>query len=225
MRLTIATWNINSVRLRLDNVCRFLRESRPDVLCLQETKVIDALFPRAALLDSVLRVLANLQKSGGILAILSLLIALAESVVILAQLAYRGISMAIWRLLGLLLIPLSVLVEGIHPKTAGKVLSGFFESWLDVIGKVALLLIVLSVASADAFATSVWLILPAGLLIVVLSWKFFGVLFTMVRDAVGRSWAGMIPATAGEATAPLPAAAEAARAREIDAERRRLLEE
>lgn len=48
MRLTLATWNINSVRLRIDLVERFVRAHRPDVLCLQETKVRDAEFPMAA---------------------------------------------------------------------------------------------------------------------------------------------------------------------------------
>ena len=38
MQLTVSTWNINSVRLRMDLVCRFLREYCPDVLCLQEIK-------------------------------------------------------------------------------------------------------------------------------------------------------------------------------------------
>jgi exodeoxyribonuclease III len=46
--LTISTWNINSVRLRLFNVERHLQETDPDVLCLQETKVSDAQFPAAA---------------------------------------------------------------------------------------------------------------------------------------------------------------------------------
>jgi exodeoxyribonuclease-3 len=46
--LTIATWNINSVRLRIDSVLRYLAEHGPDVLCLQETKCPDAEFPRAA---------------------------------------------------------------------------------------------------------------------------------------------------------------------------------
>ena len=46
--LRIATWNINSVRLRIAGVCRFLERWRPDVLCLQETKVQDADFPAAA---------------------------------------------------------------------------------------------------------------------------------------------------------------------------------
>jgi exodeoxyribonuclease III len=46
--LSIATWNINSVRLRQDQVLRFLAERKPDVLCLQETKCPDPLFPAAA---------------------------------------------------------------------------------------------------------------------------------------------------------------------------------
>src|SRR2546423_14361868 len=46
--IKLATWNINSVRLRARLVTRFLRVHSPDVLCLQETKVIDPLFPRAA---------------------------------------------------------------------------------------------------------------------------------------------------------------------------------
>jgi exodeoxyribonuclease III len=45
MSLTIATWNINSVRLRIANVERFLKLRKPDVLCLQETKCPDEFFP------------------------------------------------------------------------------------------------------------------------------------------------------------------------------------
>ena len=45
MRLAVTTWNINSVRLRIDQVCRFLAAARPDVLCLQETKCPDDRFP------------------------------------------------------------------------------------------------------------------------------------------------------------------------------------
>jgi exodeoxyribonuclease-3 len=48
MRLRIATWNINSVRLRIGLVERYLQESAPDVLCLQETKVSDSEFPLKA---------------------------------------------------------------------------------------------------------------------------------------------------------------------------------
>jgi exodeoxyribonuclease-3 len=46
MRLTIATWNINSVRLRIDSVAKLVKAVRPDVLCLQETKCPDDAFPR-----------------------------------------------------------------------------------------------------------------------------------------------------------------------------------
>jgi exodeoxyribonuclease-3 len=45
MPLTIATWNINSVRLRLPIVERLLKTQAPDILCLQETKCPDELFP------------------------------------------------------------------------------------------------------------------------------------------------------------------------------------
>jgi exodeoxyribonuclease III len=48
MALTVGTWNINSVRLRLDNVRRFIAETEPDVICLQETKAPDEHFPREA---------------------------------------------------------------------------------------------------------------------------------------------------------------------------------
>ncbi len=45
MRFSVTTWNINSVRLRLDLVTRYLAEEKPDVLCLQETKCPDGQFP------------------------------------------------------------------------------------------------------------------------------------------------------------------------------------
>jgi exodeoxyribonuclease III len=48
MPFTIATWNINSVRLRLPIVQRLLAEEAPDVLCLQETKCPNELFPLEA---------------------------------------------------------------------------------------------------------------------------------------------------------------------------------
>ncbi|MBV9566676.1 MAG: exodeoxyribonuclease III [Hyphomicrobiales bacterium] len=48
MPLAVATWNINSVRLRLKLVLDYLQRARPDVLCLQETKCLDDQFPRSA---------------------------------------------------------------------------------------------------------------------------------------------------------------------------------
>ena len=47
MAFTIATWNINSVRLRSGLVQKFLKESKPDILCLQETKCPDDQFPHS----------------------------------------------------------------------------------------------------------------------------------------------------------------------------------
>ena len=47
MRLRVATWNVNSVRLRAEQVARFVDESGADVLCLQEIKCREGEFPTA----------------------------------------------------------------------------------------------------------------------------------------------------------------------------------
>ena len=44
-RLKIASWNINSVRARIGLVEQLIAEQQPDILCLQETKVLDSIFP------------------------------------------------------------------------------------------------------------------------------------------------------------------------------------
>lgn len=41
----IATWNVNSIRVRLPHVLQWLAEAKPDVLALQETKILDLDFP------------------------------------------------------------------------------------------------------------------------------------------------------------------------------------
>jgi len=46
--MKIASWNINSVRFRLPIVETFLAQESPDILCLQETKAINTVFPREA---------------------------------------------------------------------------------------------------------------------------------------------------------------------------------
>ncbi|MDR7230740.1 exodeoxyribonuclease-3 [Caulobacter sp. BE264] len=48
MRLRIATWNVNSVRLRAEQAARFVDEQAPDVLCMQEIKCQEGEFPREA---------------------------------------------------------------------------------------------------------------------------------------------------------------------------------
>ena len=47
--MQIASWNVNSVRTRLEQVLAWLEQVQPDLLCLQETKVDDPLFPREAI--------------------------------------------------------------------------------------------------------------------------------------------------------------------------------
>jgi len=69
--LTIATWNVNSVRSRLDRLLAWLDRRRPDVVCLQETKVVDEDFPRAAIEAAGYRCLINGQKTYNGVAVLS----------------------------------------------------------------------------------------------------------------------------------------------------------
>ena len=47
--MRVCTWNVNSLRARMDHVRRFSDEGGCDVICLQETKVTDDLFPETAL--------------------------------------------------------------------------------------------------------------------------------------------------------------------------------
>ena len=64
MRLRVATWNINSVRLRHDQVARFVAQSGADVVCLQETKCREGEFPRQAFTDMGLPHLAIAGQKG-----------------------------------------------------------------------------------------------------------------------------------------------------------------
>ena len=47
--MRVATWNVNSLRVRLPHLLDWLRDAQPDVVCLQETKTEDANFPVAEL--------------------------------------------------------------------------------------------------------------------------------------------------------------------------------
>jgi exodeoxyribonuclease-3 len=71
--MRIATWNVNSVRTRLDQVCAWLSREQPEVLCLQETKVADALFPLDAFQQLGYQGAISGQKAYNGVAILSLL--------------------------------------------------------------------------------------------------------------------------------------------------------
>jgi exodeoxyribonuclease III len=61
--MKIATWNVNSIRKRLDRVTAWLAEHQPDVLCVQETKVEDHAFPRAELEAAGYHVICHGQKT------------------------------------------------------------------------------------------------------------------------------------------------------------------
>ena len=43
--MLIATWNVNSIRTRLSQIIDWMNQVNPDILCLQETKVMDDSFP------------------------------------------------------------------------------------------------------------------------------------------------------------------------------------
>lgn len=68
---TVATWNVNSLRSRLEHVLRFLEEAAPDVLCLQELKCTDTDLPRAAFEEMGYRIEALCQKTYNGVAIIS----------------------------------------------------------------------------------------------------------------------------------------------------------
>lgn len=69
--MKIATWNVNSLKVRLPHVLDWLAAARPDVLCLQELKLDDPAFPFAALEEAGYRAACNGQKTYNGVAILS----------------------------------------------------------------------------------------------------------------------------------------------------------
>jgi exodeoxyribonuclease-3 len=50
--MKIATWNVNSIRSRLERLLIWLEKSQPDVVCLQELKATDADFPYGAIREA-----------------------------------------------------------------------------------------------------------------------------------------------------------------------------
>jgi exodeoxyribonuclease III len=69
--MRFATWNINSIKQRIDNLAAWLRERTPDVVCLQETKCVDEAFPREPLEALGYNVAVHGQKTYNGVAILS----------------------------------------------------------------------------------------------------------------------------------------------------------
>ncbi len=69
--MRIATWNVNSIKQRMDNSLAWLAERRPDVICLQETKCVDDAFPRLEFESLGYNVALHGQKAFNGVAILS----------------------------------------------------------------------------------------------------------------------------------------------------------
>ncbi|MBT8114453.1 MAG: exodeoxyribonuclease III [Arenicella sp.] len=69
--MKIASWNVNSLRVRLNQVLDWLGNEQPDILCLQELKMPDAEFPHAAFLDNGYHSVATGEKTYNGVAIVS----------------------------------------------------------------------------------------------------------------------------------------------------------
>ncbi len=69
--MRIATWNVNSIRTRLTQVKTWLRQEKPDLLCLQETKVDDPIFPKKELEEGGYQVFFHGQKAYNGVALIS----------------------------------------------------------------------------------------------------------------------------------------------------------
>jgi exodeoxyribonuclease-3 len=69
--MRIATWNVNSVRQRLEHLLAWLKESAPDIVCLQEIKCVDEAFPREPIEALGYNVVTHGQKTFNGVALLS----------------------------------------------------------------------------------------------------------------------------------------------------------
>lgn len=71
MQITLATWNINGVKARLETVCKWLADARPDIVCLQEIKSVDEGVPSERFEELGYNVRTHGQKGFNGVAILS----------------------------------------------------------------------------------------------------------------------------------------------------------
>ena len=71
MALSIATWNVNSLKVRLPHLLDWLGRQQPDILCVQETKLEDEKFPRSEIESAGYQVVFSGQKTYNGVAILS----------------------------------------------------------------------------------------------------------------------------------------------------------
>ena len=69
--MRIATWNVNSLNVRLPHLLGWLAEAQPDVVALQELKLVDEVFPHAALAEAGYAAVSNGQKTYNGVALLA----------------------------------------------------------------------------------------------------------------------------------------------------------
>jgi len=69
--MRIATWNVNSIKQRVDSALAWLKERQPDIVCLQETKCVDDAFPRLEFEAAGYNVAVHGQKTFNGVALLS----------------------------------------------------------------------------------------------------------------------------------------------------------
>ena len=69
--MKIATWNVNSLRVRIEHVIQWLSENEPDLLCLQELKMTDEDFPEDELMEAGYHSVYTGQKTYNGVAIIS----------------------------------------------------------------------------------------------------------------------------------------------------------
>ena len=69
--MRIATWNVNSIRQRIDHLLTWLKECSPDIACLQEIKCVDEAFPRLEIEALGYNVVTHGQKTFNGVALLS----------------------------------------------------------------------------------------------------------------------------------------------------------
>jgi exodeoxyribonuclease-3 len=67
----IATWNVNSIKQRLESALAWLKERQPDIVCLQEIKCVDDAFPRLEFESAGYNVAVHGQKTFNGVALLS----------------------------------------------------------------------------------------------------------------------------------------------------------
>ena len=69
--ISVASWNVNSIRARLDLLVSWLKETKPDIVLLQELKALEEVVPKEEIEDLNYNIISKGQKAYNGVAILS----------------------------------------------------------------------------------------------------------------------------------------------------------